>query len=104
MVSRINANRLASQMLRPGQPPFLPPADELQMHLATIDTHDAGRNESIAVLNDPNGTVLPRIPVLQMSDSPYIPHPGHVVQLLQIGNTVAVMGRQNRPAGVVSFP
>jgi hypothetical protein len=103
MVSRINVNRLASQILRPGQPAFLPPADEMQMHLATIDSHDAGRNEATVIRNAPGGQRLPRIPVLQTSGSPYVPQQGHVVQLLQIGNTVAVLGRQNRPPGVVTF-
>lgn len=56
-----------------------------------------------SAVNDPNGTVLPRIPVLQMSGSPYVPQQGHVVQLLQIGNTLAVLGRQNRPSGIVTF-
>lgn len=102
-MSRINVNRLASQMLRPGQPAFLPPADEMQVHLATINSHDLGRNESTATLNDPNQTKLPGMPVLQMSGNPYVPQQGHVVQLLQIGNTLAVLGRQNRPSGVVSF-
>jgi len=99
-MSRINVNRLASQMLRPGQPAFLPPADEMAMHLATIDSHDAGRNEATAVLN---GQPLDRIPVLQMCGSPYVPRQGDVVQLLQIGNTLAVLSRQYRPSGIVSF-
>lgn len=102
-MSRININRLASEMRRPGQPAFLPPADELQVHLATIDSHDAGRNEATALLNRPGNQSLDRIPVLQTSSSPYVPQQGHVVQLLQIGNTVAVLGRQNRPSGVVTF-
>jgi hypothetical protein len=102
-MSRINMNRLASQLLRPGQPAFLPPADELQVHIATIGRVDAGRNQVAATLNDPNGTVLPGIPVLQ-TGSPYVPQQGHVVQLLQIGNTMAVLGRQYRPSGIVSFP
>lgn len=101
---RININRLASQILRPGQPAFLPPADETHFHVATINSHDLGRNESTVTLNDPNGTVLDRVPVLQMSTTdPYVPASGDVVQLMQIGNTVSVLGRQSRPSGVVTF-
>jgi len=102
-MSRININRLASQMLRPGQPAFLPPADEMAVHLATIDSHDAGRNEATAILNGYGNQPLDRIPVLQMSSSPYVPAQGDVVQLLQIGNTLAVLGRQYRPTGIVAF-
>lgn len=100
-MSRININRLTSQIQRPNQPAHLPPADEMGVHIATIVSHDGGRNESTATLNDPNGTVLTRIPVLATG---YTPAAGDVVQLLQIGNTIGVLARQYRPSGTVSFP
>ena len=91
-------------MLRPGQPAHLPPADETGFHIATVQSHDLGRNESTIVMNDPNGTVLTRVPVLQSStSSPYVPAQGDVVQLIQVGNSLAVLGRQYRPSGVVTF-
>jgi hypothetical protein len=99
-VSRININRLASQMLRPNQPQFLPPADEMGVHIATVQSHDLGRNESTVVLNDPNGTVLTRVPLLATG---YTPAAGDVVQLLQIGNSMGTLVQQNRPSGIVSF-
>lgn len=99
-MSRITINRLASQMLRPNQPAHLPPADELGMHIATVQSHDVGRNETTVTLNDPNGTVLPGVPLLA---SGYTPVAGDVVQLLQIGNSLGTLVQQNRPSGIVTF-
>lgn len=103
MSSRINVNRLVSQLARPNAPAFLTPTDQFQMHLAVIDSHDAGRNESTAVLNDFGNPTLSRIPVLQAYSNADMPQAGDIVQLIQIGQTLAVLGRQYRPTGVVSF-
>lgn len=46
---------------------------------------------------------MTRIPVLQAYSVTDMPQPNDVVQLIQIGNTLAVLGRQYRPTGVVSF-
>lgn len=105
MASRINVNRLASQIRRPNAPAMLPAADGMHLHLAVINSHNPSRNESNATFNTPGTPTLGGIPVLQMYNTAagINPQPGDVVQVIQIGNTVAVLGMQLRPSGIVTF-
>jgi hypothetical protein len=56
----------------------------MAVHIATVVSHDLGRNESTATLNDPNGVVLQTAGTSSR-------------------NSFAVLARQDGPSGIVSF-
>lgn len=100
---RVAANKVASQVVQPNLPAFMTPTDYPQFHLATILGHDAGRNESQAVLNDFDQPEVSRLPVFRPYPIGLNPQDGDVVQLIQLGQTLGVFARQYRPTGTVIF-
>lgn len=42
-------------------------------------------------------------PVLQPFSATGMPQSGDIVQVIQIGNSLAVLGLQRRPSGIVTF-
>lgn len=98
--SRLALTQLVQRTRQPNLPAFLTPSDSLQLHLATVTVVDPGRNEVTVALNEPVGDpVVRRVPVLGLA----MPSVGDLVQLIQTGKSLAVLGRQYRPAGVVTF-
>lgn len=98
-VSRLSLNRLAGQVTQPNLPNFMAPAEGPQLHLATVTVVDLGRNECAVQLNDYLTPTIARVPVLG-GDMPAV---NDQVQLIQTGKTLAVLGRQSRPSGIVTF-
>lgn len=101
--NRLAMNRLAATVMQPNLPGFMVPTDHPQFHLATILDHDAGRNESSATLNDFDSPTVSRLPVLRPYTASDVPQAGDLVQLVQLGSTLAVWARQWRPTGTVTF-
>lgn len=98
-VSRLSLNKLAGQVTQPNLPNFMAPSEGPQLHLATVTVVDLGRNECAVQLNDYLNRVIPRVPVL----GGVMPAVGALVQLIQTGKSLAVLGEQSRPAGSVTF-
>jgi hypothetical protein len=98
--SRLALNQLVNRARQPNLPAFLAPSDSPKLHLATVAVVDPGRNEVTVTLNEPIGDPTVRgVPVL----GPDMPSVGDLVQMIQTGKSLAVLGRQYRPAGSVTF-
>lgn len=98
--SRLALNQLVDRSRQPNLPAFLSPTSPPVLHLATVAVVDLGRNEVTVTLNEPVGNpTVPGVPVLGSS----MPSVGDSVQLVQTGRSLSVLGRQSRPAGVVTF-